>query len=443
MRNQGELQKSRDTGADLGSLSATLDDVHDTLSGASLPLASSSTHGLPFPHPHPSRIPPYIPNSSKDQQAQSIVALQAQLDETQRSLSIHVGKVRVLEEMLGDQEGIKREVGSLRGMMEEARRDMLSMMQQGRDLGSNALGRGGRGDGRESPVAAMLEAEENEDDRETEAIDGGDNDDDDDARSVSSAGTIGPPSMRSRTMANGHSQDPALARESRAQNARLATRIETLSTSLDDSMMLSQSLRAQHSLSTSTIDALEKRVEGLERLVQSMVASERDADEKRWSAWKLVAEEGWRLEREGWARERERLIAVVREWEDARDEEEDSSGSEVDLKAGQTGEGSAEAAEADDDVLETISKDAARGKRSRSSSSRKRRNRRSSSPGSHQPSIRSSMDSNGSAPASSLDQQGRVIRKSAKGERGAAGQARNRGTSIIISPSNVSLVLFV
>jgi hypothetical protein len=438
LNQQGELQKSRDTGADLGSLSGTLDEVNDTLSGATLPSSSnsSSSNPLPHPHPHPSRIPPYIPSLSrdKDQQAQSILVLQTQLNETQQSLQNHVGKIRDLEIMLVQQEGIKREVSNLRSLMEEARRDMIMLMDnrpsehRSYDDEEDHVSERSRGnDGRESPVAAMLEAEE-------------EGEDDEDARSISSVDTIGP--HRSRKTSNGYQRPGSSAIEPiRVQNAILSTRLETLSASLDESLVLSQSLRAQHTSASSTILALQQRVEGLERMVDVKVASDREESEKRWTTWKTVCEEGWNRERESWDREREKLLDLVRDWEDARaaeEEEDDLTDDEeevVEMKEGTE----AIAGEADDDdaVTRVGSGSEGKTKKTKGATTRRRRRRFSSS-------SKSSFPLSGTSTSSSQDE--RQLRRSRESnERGTtrSQHPKGRGASIIISSSNVSFTFLL
>ncbi|ORY52707.1 hypothetical protein BCR35DRAFT_18771 [Leucosporidium creatinivorum] len=354
-RLQGELQKSRDTGSNLGDLSSTLNDVQDTLGGgAPPPNFAASQRG----------IPPYLPNGhspSSDHHAQSIAALQSQLNETQTSLAGHVGKIRDLEGLLAEHDVIKREVGSLRKQMEEAKRDMERMMRTrgGDESAAGGDERATGADGRESPIAKLLEQQE---DDEAGAV----TDDDDDARSISSVDTISPSNSKingvlsavagaaagaaaskltSATTSNDDDQlarsnaaaataaakeaDLARERQLQEQNAKLSARLETLSAELDEATKLGQSLRSQHAEASSTIRALEERVLGLEKAVEGRVKEVEGKVlkecEGKWEGWREKFEEGWRRERAGWEEEREKLMAVVREWEERR---RDSSGSE-------------------------------------------------------------------------------------------------------------------
>ncbi|KAF5344619.1 hypothetical protein D9757_013904 [Collybiopsis confluens] len=168
-RLQGELQKSRETGAELHTLTNAMNEIHDTLGGGGGG-ASGNTNGNPSnapPYPNPSNLPPVRPpqpssppppasttaaatgasapgapspegetspsttdptststTSSTSTSSPSILltTLQTQLKDTQTSLSQHVDKIRFLEDALKEQEAIRREVGLLRDMMEAVQR---------------------------------------------------------------------------------------------------------------------------------------------------------------------------------------------------------------------------------------------------------------------------------------------------------------------------------
>ncbi|KAI0776410.1 hypothetical protein BC629DRAFT_1526090 [Irpex lacteus] len=132
-RLQGELQKSRETGAELHSLTGAMNEIHETLGG-----------NLPPSHPpYPQTLPPVVPpqphqptDNSNGSPSGSVSAprssdsssalseLQSQLHETQLSLAAHVDKIRTLEGMLAEHEAIKQEVSAMREMMEERKREM-------------------------------------------------------------------------------------------------------------------------------------------------------------------------------------------------------------------------------------------------------------------------------------------------------------------------------
>ncbi|GAA5934404.1 hypothetical protein JCM1841_000913 [Sporobolomyces salmonicolor] len=314
-RLQGELQKSRDTGSNLSDVNTTLNDVHDTLGGGAPPPLPRGAAALPY-----GSLPP-----RNDQHAQSIAALQSQLTETQNSLAGHVGKIRDLEGLLAEHEVIKHEVGTLRQQMEEAQLGMKAMMHERKMESVSAP----QTNGRESPIAALLDAQEAAED-------------DDDARSVSSVDTISPSRGADGRSSDGPLSDdettsePAPSATSRSeldlsrerllqeQNAKLTTRLDALSAELDEAIKLGQQLRTQHAEAYTTIRLLEDRIAGLEKAVESRVAQAEgralQQAEERWTGWRDKFEENWKLEKEGWDVERDKLTALVREWEERKRE---------------------------------------------------------------------------------------------------------------------------
>ncbi|KAG5340641.1 hypothetical protein C0989_000896 [Termitomyces sp. Mn162] len=135
-RLQGELQKSRETGSELHTLSGAMNEIHDTLGGilpsnlpsypSTLPSVRPSQPQLQEPSgPASSAVSPEQPATAPSPALTSSVLtdLQAKLHETQSSLSTHVDKIRVLESVFAEQESIKLEVRALREMMEIKRRE--------------------------------------------------------------------------------------------------------------------------------------------------------------------------------------------------------------------------------------------------------------------------------------------------------------------------------
>ncbi|BGP51625.1 hypothetical protein JCM10450v2_007575 [Rhodotorula kratochvilovae] len=363
-RLQGELQKSRDTGVNLGDVNSTLNVVHDTLGGGAPP-------PLPPQHAGPRAGSSFPPRA--DAHAQSIAALQQQLSETQQSLQGHVGKIRDLEGLLAEHDTLKREVGSLRAMMDEAQENMSAMIRdREHEAEERHRARARRTNGRESPLAALLDQE---DDDAAEA-----DDDDDDAASVASVETISPATL-ARGVNGSHAKkaaaaakeapeadedepivgsgvdvettdapphvanaianavagavDAARERLLQEQNSQLVSRLEALSAELDEATSLGAALRTQHAAASETIRALEARVASLEAAVDRRVAEA----EQRWDVWRERFEQTWADERKTWAGERDQLRELVREWEERRrleaeradanstSEEEDDDGS--------------------------------------------------------------------------------------------------------------------
>lgn len=320
LRLQGELQKSRDTGSNLNDVNSTLCDVHDTL-GGSVPRPSSTaqTNGGPLPYPTTSSFPPRPQAQASNE---SIQALQQQLND----LASHVGRIRDLEGMLKEQEGVREEVENLRRLMEENGRKEENERELEREHERN---------GRESPVARMLEREEQEEE------------DDEDARSIASIDTIvdEQTSATKKKQTNGDVASPLesdettseptsapstvssdeLARERlvlQEQNAALTARLDALSAELDEAIQLGRSLQTQHSEAFSTIKVLEEKIASLETAVEEKVELAQGKVmrecEERWKGWKEVFEEGWRREKEGWREEREKLWQVVKDWEERK-----------------------------------------------------------------------------------------------------------------------------
>lgn len=205
--------------------------------------------------------------------------------------------------------------------MEHGRRDIFTLMR------ARDAEREGGADGRESPIAALLEAQEADDDIE------------DDSRSISSMETIRLHSDNSTSRPNGvhrsvgSSTTAAGIREGalQEQNARLSTRLEKLSSELDEAIKLGQSLRTQHAEASETIRTLESRISGLEKAVEVNVAEAegriRVESEARWAGWRETFEASAKKDRLDWEAEREKLMEVVREWDASRNSSENESSS--------------------------------------------------------------------------------------------------------------------
>ncbi|KAJ3785861.1 hypothetical protein GGU10DRAFT_312210 [Lentinula aff. detonsa] len=204
-RLQGELQKSRETGAELHTLTGAMNEIHDTLGGGNLPTtAPPFPHTLPLVRPsHSTASPPSQPDppsvplthdhqdsSSHEQLATSTTAthfqpssttspnllaeLQIQLKDTQASLSQHLDKIHMLEDALKEQEAIRHEVRLLR--------DMMDAVQRREEPAQGALSNKHRSQSDTEPRGGFDVDEE----EESDALD---DDFDDDSRSV---GTVVP-----------------------------------------------------------------------------------------------------------------------------------------------------------------------------------------------------------------------------------------------------------
>ena len=108
-RLQGELQKSRETGAELHNLTRAMNDIHDTLGGSLLPNLLPYPSSLPPVRPPPQnqdRPEPTQPSTTA-LTAPAVSDLQGQLHDTQSSLAVHVDKVHALEGVLAEHDTMK------------------------------------------------------------------------------------------------------------------------------------------------------------------------------------------------------------------------------------------------------------------------------------------------------------------------------------------------
>ncbi|KAI0077601.1 hypothetical protein K474DRAFT_1661536 [Panus rudis PR-1116 ss-1] len=374
-RLQGELQKSRDTGADLHSLSGAMNDIHDTLGGNLPP-------NLP---PYPQTLPPVVPpqvNQQQQQQPESnqqasasasapdsaaaLSELQAQLHETQMSLASHMEKICSLEGMLKEHEHIKRELSSMRELMEERKREMELLRVQSqsphqlrRHPSRMESGEGEYDDDDARSVATVvphelerveeedeeqLAAEEEEEERRRrrdelgrprtpEPTGMGMSEYEDEHESRRDGSRLRPPSTSSSKPS---SSPPSIPDD-------LIHRMNTLSQQLESALEVSRSLEAQHQTAQSTISMLESKVNTLESMVQATQAqvqaqseshqefvqtieskhnsaaeeerSERESLRDMLNEWKKNVEGQWNGIREDWSDERERLRRATEEFE--------------------------------------------------------------------------------------------------------------------------------
>ncbi|EPQ50380.1 hypothetical protein GLOTRDRAFT_118337 [Gloeophyllum trabeum ATCC 11539] len=306
-RLQNELQKSRDTGSELHSLSDAMNSVHDTLGGAVAP-------SLP---PHPHSLPPVRPASEpstlNEQQGptETLRELQAQLHETQSSIAGHVDKMRTLENMLAEHEAIKREINSLRELLEDRKQH-----QDGPSKHHDRDGRQERDYSYDDDDAASVRSvdtirghelerveEENEDQLQAE---------EDDEERRRRREELGRPRTPEPTGIHEDEDDEGVRRRSSGIPDNLTQRLTTLSNQLESALELSRSLQAQHVAAQSTIAALESKVGALETMIQTtqaeMQASRQAQEEAR------AAAEAARVPDEEHVRERESLTALLNEW---------------------------------------------------------------------------------------------------------------------------------
>jgi len=267
--------------------------------------------------------------------------LQAQLQETQVSLASHVDKIRSLDSLLAEHEVVKREVTSLRELMEEERRE-LDQIRGGRRFAEPRLQHTEDEDGDlpsddddahsiatvtshelervEEEDEEQLESEEEEQrhrrdeltrPRTPEPTGLGMDDEDDKARSRSRSPS--PPLLIASQSV------PPLPTED------INHRLDTLSNQLESALELSRTLQVQHAAAQNTISFLEAKVNTLESLVHASQAQAQthvaEATQERASLsalvneWKKGVEGQWGGVQEEWAQERARLARAREEWE--------------------------------------------------------------------------------------------------------------------------------
>ena len=319
------------------------------------------------------------PSSAPQDSTPALSELQAQLRETQISLAAHVERVHSLESILAEHDAIKREVSSMRDLMEERKREIELLRIQSQspnhlrrhssrlDEGTEAEFIGDDDDARsvstiiphelervDEEDEEQLAAEEEEEERrrrrdelgrprtpEPSGLGMDDEEQDSDQRQLDNshlhAQSI-PPSQSSSSSSS--SSPPSVIPDD------LIQRMNTLTNQLESALELSRSLEAQHHTAQSTISQLESKVSALESMVQttqsqvqaqttaqqeflqtleskqpSLQAVEEERTRERESLvqilndWKSSVEGQWSSVREEWSDERERLKRAKEEFE--------------------------------------------------------------------------------------------------------------------------------
>ena len=113
-RLQGELQKFKETGAELQHLAGTLGNIHGTLSG-SIPLNLPSFNGAQLPPIRPPQWEPPVastsgPATSETSSSLAFSPMNSILNDTTCSLATHINKIHTLEGTYKVHEAIKFEV---------------------------------------------------------------------------------------------------------------------------------------------------------------------------------------------------------------------------------------------------------------------------------------------------------------------------------------------
>lgn len=312
--------------------------------------------------------------AAQSEPSSGVAELQAQLQETQRSLADHVEKVRTLESMLAEHDAIKREVGSLRDAMEERKREMelfrvtssrrshdqhdddndfTSDDDDARSISTVVPHELERVEEEDEDAIAAEEEEERRRRREElgrprtpEPTGMGMSEDDDEQEHQAQFRKPVVTDLRPRSPSP-PPPAPAVVPD------EFTDRLNALAKQLEIALELSRSLEAQHASAQSTISVLEAKVASLENLVQetqtqvqsqaevtdqllhaseaaraapaepSVPAAaveearkqERESLTAMFSEWKKNVEGRWSSVQEDFMEERERLRRAKEEWE--------------------------------------------------------------------------------------------------------------------------------
>lgn len=290
---------------------------------------------------------------------QAINSFQEQLQQTQSLLSTHVEKMHNLESMVGEHDGMKREIGMLRELIDQRQRELelkrqLQLQKAIEDDDDDA-----------KSVATVIageqfhedEDEENDDERRQRreelgrprtpepSLGDGDSDGEGDigVRTINirnRGGTIRGGSWNGDASgsAGGSQHKPELALASRESVDKLTERLEQLAIQFVSAIELSKSLQTQQQAAQEQIAFLQAKVVELEGAKEQWTAasaqSEEDQQEKKEAGAALAFfelnksfEGKWERQREEWEEERARLNEARLEWEQrVRKVEEDVNG---------------------------------------------------------------------------------------------------------------------
>lgn len=125
-RPSGELQKSRETSAELGAVVGTMGEIENIMGEGHHPNLPSYSHVLPPVRPpfqHQQQQPSQLSQPSSEQGPSSALlqSPQSQLSETQSTLHSREEKVRSLEALLSEHDNIECDVSRLQDFIEEQR----------------------------------------------------------------------------------------------------------------------------------------------------------------------------------------------------------------------------------------------------------------------------------------------------------------------------------
>lgn len=369
---QMELQKSRETNSEIGSLNSSIGEIRETFGGGLPPMQEP-----PYPHlvppPPPAEGPSNHSAESSSAGANGAVAtLQAQLAETQSSISSQVDKIRALESMLAEHELIKAEVGSIKSQMAEAKRELDEMANAKAMLPHSAS---------QSERAADFVSRQLKSRHVNGSFESGSDDAFDDGASIASMDTITegadigdapmgadeiesevlernhvgprappdlPPELAARDAAasaasaekgasvaakSAASLQETTQAELQKQNELLTSRLDALESQLEEALNFGRSLQQQHGEAKEAVKTLTEKVQALEKDMSSHTTNVQgkiaEALEGRFSQWKEQIESGWKLERRSWEEERDKLRQVIEVWDNANGKLEEQASHQI------------------------------------------------------------------------------------------------------------------
>ncbi|TRM68625.1 hypothetical protein BD626DRAFT_482302 [Schizophyllum amplum] len=349
-RLQGELQKSRETGAELHTITGAMGDIHDTLGGNLPPNVPPYPHSLPpvrqpqqlgngdgipqeqstSPEPQPPR--PSSSHGSPDAMQGSLSSLEKEITSAQSSLLAQMEK---LNDVLDEQEKIRDEVRRLREVVYVEHRDKHEEEEErgsGFDEDDEGEGETMEDDDDDARSVATLVPHELErvDEVDEEHLENADEHREDEQRRDDNL-SLGRPRTPEPThlgMRDRQPHQPSPLSNDASLSASiddLAARMSELTAQLESALALSSSLQAKHAEAQDTISRLEQKIGVLETLITTKsekeelpapppvvetTASPSEEVSKILSNYKTAFDQQFAAMREEWNAERERMRVV-------------------------------------------------------------------------------------------------------------------------------------
>ncbi|KAL1726365.1 hypothetical protein EV714DRAFT_254983 [Schizophyllum commune] len=346
-RLQGELQKSRETGAELHTITGAMSDIHDTLGGNLPPNAPPYPHSLPpvrppqlssnvdgvpqqqstSPEPQPPR--PSSSHGSPDTMQVTLSGLEKEVTAAQSSLLAQMEK---LHEVLDEQEKIREEVRRLREVVyvEHAQQKHDEEEERGSGFDEDDEGEGESMDDDDDArsVATLVPHElERVDEVDEEHLENAEDHRDDEQRRDDNL-ALGRPRTPEPThlgMRDRQPHQPSPLSNDMSVTASiddLAARMSDLTAQLESALALSNSLQSKHAEAQETIQRLEQKIGVLETLFTSKTEqestpapapapepapSQSEEVSKILSNYKAAFDQQFAAMREEWNAERERM----------------------------------------------------------------------------------------------------------------------------------------